>query len=296
MISTNEQNTSIPYRDLNYIENNSLPFEIQHFIKRKNDKIDLNDYDPHRHNFYVLSLMNEALGENSVDFIKFSSNKKIKKIILLIRPEQVHISEKVISADVMLLRFSKDFLQTDKYPVLNETENVNLLRLKPKEYDSIYALALKIYEEFYSSAEWKFEIIQSYLNSILVLLSRSYLSNKLAQKENSVFEDLTSKFQKLVNEKYITIRKVDEYANLLFVSPGHLNDTVKAKIGKTAKEIILERLMLEAKRLLYYNDNSIKEISDILEFNDVSYFSRFFKNSTGESPLEFRQKFREKSQ
>ncbi len=286
---------NIPYRNLDYIENNELPFEIQHFIKRKNDKMESTDENPHRHNFYILSFVNEAIGGGSVDFQKYYSKKTVKKVVMLIRPEQVHISGKIVYADTVLLRFTRDFLQSDKYPLLDENQNINLINLKPDDYDSIYSLVMKIYDEFYSAGEWKFEIIQSYLNTILVLLSRAFIRSAPLNKKKNISDSLVTRFQKLVNEKFISMRKVEKYAELLFVSSGHLNDSVKDNTGKTAKEIISERISLEAKRLLYYNDNSIKEISDLLEFNDVAYFSRFFKNITGLSPQDFRSKFRKKS-
>ncbi len=285
----------IPYRDLDYIKDNPVSFEIQHFIKKPKDKMPHDEEGTHRHNFYILAFVNEAVGGSSVDFKTFLTKEKVKKIAMVIRPEQVHIPKEVISADTMLMRFTKDFLQSDRFPILDENENVNLIRLTQKEYDTVYRLVENVYEEFYSNGEWKYDIIQSHLNSILALLSRFYLNKKPKEKLKDQNDDIPAKFKKLVNENYISTRKVEDYASKLYVSAGHLNDLVKQKTGKSAKDLINERLLLEAKRLLYYNDNSIKEICEILQFNEMAYFSRFFKNHTGKSPNDFRLKFLRKN-
>lgn len=214
---------------------------------------------------------------------------------MIIRPEQVHIQKEIISADTMLMRFTKDFLHSDRYPILDENENVNLIRLTQEEYDKVYRLVENVCEEFYSNGEWKYDIIQSHLNSILALLSRFYLNKKTKEKLKDQNDDIPAKFKKLVNENYISTRKVKDYASKLFVSAGHLNDLVKQKTGKSSKDLINERLLLEAKRLLYYNFNSIKEICEILQFTEMAYFSRFFKNHTGKSPNDFRLKFLRKN-
>jgi AraC-like DNA-binding protein len=76
---------------------------------------------------------------------------------------------------------------------------------------------------------------------------------------------------------------------MLHVTTNHLNETVKGTLGQPAGMIIRERLLLEAKRLLRYSDSPVAEIATHLNFEDPSYFSRFFKKHTGFSPSEFRE-------
>lgn len=99
-------------------------------------------------------------------------------------------------------------------------------------------------------------------------------------------------FTQLVNAHYLTHRQVQDYADSLGVSAGHLSDTVSGLTGLTAIGIIHQRTVLEAKRILIHTDQTVSQIASALAFDDPSYFGRFFKRMTGETPQQFRQTFR----
>ncbi|MDQ3073368.1 MAG: helix-turn-helix transcriptional regulator [Bacteroidota bacterium] len=82
------------------------------------------------------------------------------------------------------------------------------------------------------------------------------------------------------------------YAEHLGISEKHLNELSKTYTGKKISEVIHERLMLEAKRLLLHSALSVKEIGYFLSFEDPSYFTRFFKRKAGKSPARFRNEIR----
>lgn len=73
---------------------------------------------------------------------------------------------------------------------------------------------------------------------------------------------------------------------------GHLSEVVKAQSGKPAIKHIHERLVLEARRLLFHTPESLKEIAFNLGFSEASYFTRFFKRETGLTPAEYRTSIR----
>ena len=79
-----------------------------------------------------------------------------------------------------------------------------------------------------------------------------------------------------------------EYAGLLFVTPNHLNAVCKEVLGRSAGEVIRDRVILEAKRLMVNQELSISEIAYKLNFPDNSYFSKFFSKYAGVSPEKFR--------
>ena len=95
-------------------------------------------------------------------------------------------------------------------------------------------------------------------------------------------------FKSLLNKKYKEITSVNDFANLLNITPNYLNIIVKETTGLTANELLHKRIILEAKRLLINNQLDIVQIAFELGFKDGSYFARFFKRSTGLSPTEFR--------
>jgi AraC family transcriptional activator of pobA len=82
-----------------------------------------------------------------------------------------------------------------------------------------------------------------------------------------------------------------DFAKILNTTPQNLNAACRRQIGKNAKEPILHQLLLESKRYLLHTENTLNEISTILQFNDTSYFVKFFKRKEGLSPLQFRKKY-----
>jgi len=100
---------------------------------------------------------------------------------------------------------------------------------------------------------------------------------------------LISKFNKLVDENFIKLSLPKHYAALLYVTPNYLNMTSHKILGKTAGEVIRERKLKEAKRMLANFDLNISQIAYDLNFSDPSHFSKFFKKYTSKSPEYFRR-------
>ena len=127
---------------------------------------------------------------------------------------------------------------------------------------------------------------------MLTYLSRLYLE-QFNSSDNSADKNLLKNYQAKINESFREWKEVGDYASQLNISPGHLSDIVKLQSGKPAVKHIHERLVLEAKRLLFHTNTSLKEIAFDLGFSDASYFNRFFKRETNETPAEYRSKIRE---
>jgi AraC family transcriptional activator of pobA len=85
-------------------------------------------------------------------------------------------------------------------------------------------------------------------------------------------------------------QQVSDYARLLHISPNHLNKCVKLVTGQSARELLDEMVLLEAKLLLAQTDLSISEIAYKIGKQSPGNFTRFFRNKTGFSPKLFRQK------
>jgi AraC family transcriptional regulator, transcriptional activator of pobA len=113
--------------------------------------------------------------------------------------------------------------------------------------------------------------------------------NLLEQNTKTPNQSLFQKYIQLVNNFYIEKRTVEEYAALLFVTPNHLSQAVKATTQKNASSFINERLVREAKLLVKHTDFSIAEIAYQLNFSDPANFGKFFKKHTDFTPIEFRK-------
>ena len=101
--------------------------------------------------------------------------------------------------------------------------------------------------------------------------------------------DIVRRFYILVDQNFREKKQVQDYANLLFRSPKTLSNLFSSCGVPSPLRIIHERVEAEAKRLLLYTPKSAKEISELLGFEDLSTFSRFFKKMTGESVSDFRK-------
>lgn len=101
-------------------------------------------------------------------------------------------------------------------------------------------------------------------------------------------------FNQLVDKYYYQIHQVKEYAEILGESPVQLNRAIKTVTGKTASDLIIERLILEAKRLLLFSDLSNKEVAYKLNYEDPSCFACIFRRKTGFTPSAFRAKMKDK--
>ncbi len=99
---------------------------------------------------------------------------------------------------------------------------------------------------------------------------------------------LAWRFRVAVAQNFPRLRLAGEYAQMLKISRQQLNDEVMRQLGCTASEVIHDRTILEAKRLLVHTALTISEIAYELQFQDPSYFVRFFRRLTGVTPRRFR--------
>jgi len=104
--------------------------------------------------------------------------------------------------------------------------------------------------------------------------------------------DLVRRFDALVERDHAKHRAVADFAAELGVTPTHLSRTVKAVTGRTAGEVVHDRLLLEARRQLVFSDAPISDIAWQLNFSTPTYFTRFFSGLTGETPSVFRARMR----
>lgn len=102
---------------------------------------------------------------------------------------------------------------------------------------------------------------------------------------------LICRFQQLVEEKFSEQKSLSFYARALSITPNYLSILCKRTLKVPALTFIQNRLLLEAQSLLQVSGRSVKEIAFELGFNELSYFSAFFKSKTGQSPRQYKNAF-----
>jgi AraC family transcriptional activator of pobA len=165
-----------------------------------------------------------------------------------------------------------------------------LFQVDKVEMDAIVSHALQIDRELQQARSGRVKAVQMHLYLMLLEAKRSYERQHLhpvydAQDAGA----MVRRFRKLIAQKYLELRQVSGYADLLNVTPNHLNRVVKQVTGETASRMIQEMLLEEAKNLLKYTNQTVAEIAYKLDFGDPGTFGRFFKKTSGgQTPLEYR--------
>lgn len=132
-------------------------------------------------------------------------------------------------------------------------------------------------------------IIAQYMR-VLVVMLRLYISHEdpaIAAPDRD--HDLLVRYRALLEEHFRSQRSLNFYAGTLAITPTRLNNACKARAGKTASELLYERIVMEAKRYLVYTESSIAQVAHLTGFDDPAYFNRFFTQRVGVSPGTFRK-------
>lgn len=135
-------------------------------------------------------------------------------------------------------------------------------------------------------------IIMRFLVSAFTLeLNKIFTAREKSDRSKiSRQEDILWRFLTLLKQYHKEERSVNFYADKMCISPKHLSAVIKQMSHKTAHELIADFVTMTAKRLLKTTTMSIQEISDELNFANQSFFGKFFKQNTGESPSAYRRK------
>jgi AraC-like DNA-binding protein len=143
-------------------------------------------------------------------------------------------------------------------------------------------------EEFSTPDTIQGDMLQMLLKRMIILSTRLAKEQLIVQTLDNDQIDVIRKFNYLVDLNFKTKRRVSDYAEMLFKSPKTLSNLFAIYNQRSPQQIILDRIALEAKRLINYTDKQNQEIAYELGFNDPAHFSRFFKKMTQMSPSEYR--------
>ncbi len=164
-----------------------------------------------------------------------------------------------------------------------------MVKLTEKERKSFELHFMFLEEEFGTNDAIQGEMLRVLLKRLLIksvrLLKKTIVDPTLKQPKM----DIIRQFNLLVEAHFREKHNVSAYADLLNKSPKTLSNLFAKYNSKTPSQVINDRIILEAKKLLLMSEKSSKEIAFALGFNEASHFSRFFKNHAGESPNHFKK-------
>jgi AraC family transcriptional activator of pobA len=274
--------TNIPIYDICSLTNNRQDdILISRFAEYLS--VHKNLFIPHKHSFYHLVYFTKGAGSQTIDFeyVPVKPNQ-----IYFMMPGQVHNWNFEGEVDGYIINFSAAFFQSfllksgylDELPFFSGIVADSVFEVPIDKQPIIAGLFEELIIENGNQEPFKADMIRA-------VLLKLFIGDSVPAYNYTLLRN----FQKLIEKNYTTLKLPREYAELLFITPNHLNALCSATLGIPAGEVIRNRIALEAKRLLINRELAIAEIADQLNFADNSYFTKFFKKQAGLTPEEFRK-------
>jgi AraC-like DNA-binding protein/mannose-6-phosphate isomerase-like protein (cupin superfamily) len=253
-------------------------------------------YKPHKHDFYFVIICTKGKGTHWIDFIEY----EIKPgAVFIISPGKGHSFVHSEDAEGFVFFHTKDFYElhsTSKklveYPFYYSNYNTPLIQIDKKSINRILPVFKEILEEYRSKQLMKFNRLFVLVELLYIDLLRLYVPLEQIEKQNQNYLIKLHKLEELIEGNFISIKLPAQYADLMSMSVKQLNRICKECLNKSTSDLISDRIVLEAKRLLVYSSLTISEIAEEIGYTDISYFSRLFKKKTGKTPVNFLKEIR----
>ena len=245
----------------------------------------------HRHDFFLILALKKGAGSHEIDFESYNI---LDQSVFFIRPGQVHQLTLKARSTGFLVQFKYDFYSprsNGSNVIMRKASNKNSWRLDATRYKKLHSILTYIFQEYNDKQEGYQEIIKANLDIFFTELTRQK-SKTLAEKIDPYAQERLDELLELIEAHVYSHKQVSQFADMLNLSSYQLNAITKAMLNKTCSELINEHIILESKRNLLATTNQVSQIAYQLGYEDVSYFIRFFKKHTGQSPDVFRRNFR----
>jgi len=271
-------------------ERKSQQFQVEIFDAKRHFSVKY----PHRHDFFEVLFLQKGSGYHVIDDNKYEIKPPC---VFFMSPGQAHKLELSHDIEGYIFIFTSDFYLLNRsnqdslieFPFFYtiHQDNPPLLVNNESDVRFLETLFRQGIAEIEQSGDHISEMLRAILDLILTTCSARYpLNDNLLNKGKGQF--LVKRFFHLIEENKQKNLLLSDYANIIGVTANHLTQTVKVLTGKTSLQIIKAKQLLEIKRLLVHTNLNISEIGNQLNFQDQSYFSKFFKRETGLTPLQYR--------
>ena len=262
--------------------------EVRHHSQEKLERFD--HATPHRHDSHEIILLTSGQMHQKID----GEESTIKSgDLCLIAKGQVHAVTNMQDVSMWVLFFAEENLGEDISLLVLSLFNLqaeHIFNLSQNEQFFMMSLfqAMNILDEEDNDSHLKAELFQHYLSTILLRIER-LRQQTLGERNPKKLERYAKvqQFLALLQIHYKEHHGVKFYADTLGLTRRKLATLCQDVIGKRAKDVIAERLNLEARRLLRFQNLSAKEVAYQLGFDEPSYFARFFRKLNGVSPSQF---------
>lgn len=241
----------------------------------------------HRKAYYFFLFMVDGCTQHRVDLQQFDIHTNE---LLIVLPHQMHeLPKSKHGSDYFKIGFDESCLSLlpKQYPFLVNPLNTQKVAFSPAaaaRLKSIFEMLLELLSVMNTDPE----LILAHLNSLLTEINAAYFNADRLPADEKLSKYID--FKVFVENNLTDHPTIREIAEKLAINTNSLYSIVKQYSGLSPKEFMINRLILEARRRLYYGENtSVKTLAFELGFNDPEYFSRLFRKVTGKTIAAFFQ-------
>ncbi|MES2458908.1 MAG: helix-turn-helix transcriptional regulator [Bacteroidota bacterium] len=246
---------------------------------------------PHRDGGYTFIIQEEGNTDIEIDFQTYRIEAPS---IVFIKPDQVHRLIAFGHASVSTSIITEENLRPEYLSLLQALAPVKPLPVTAETMlvlSETAALCMKLSEK--KEEKLYNTILQESCNTMVAIVISQYMAIAEPTDHSNRIEVITRSFKVALENDFKKVKNPAAYAGLLNISTSYLNECVKGTTGRSVTAHIQQRIILEAKRLLFHSSRSVKEIAAELGYDDYSYFIRLFVKVAGSTPMNFRENNRE---
>lgn len=241
-----------------------------------------------RHAHHSFFLLEHGMVFMEIDFQKYTI---LPSTVIYMHPNQVHRTIAFDDVTVSSWAISNENMNPEYLKLLENIAPAKPLLLDQETFSMLsemITLGIRLSER--KNDRLYHSLLKDSCHTLVALAVSQYLEQAQSIDKLSRFEIVTKAFRELLERNYTQLKRPAAYAQKQNISTPYLNECVKNTTGHSVSYHIQQRIILEAKRLLYHSDKSVKEIAIALGYEDYPYFSRLFTKVTGMSALTFRNK------
>jgi AraC family transcriptional activator of pobA len=277
---------------------------VHQLKERGNHGVEIHRYDPdglkkqgailgpHRDDHYIFFLVTQGKASLMIDFKRM---RLVTNSLYYVLPGQVHHGVANESASGWFIAVDTALVTQDYRDIFENKFTLQqpclLTQTQMQQYHNLLYLLQQRYEDDETSAFY-LPVVHSLMQSFIGMAAACYAQETAQDVKVSRLAQLSQQFKQLLTQHIISQKSPSAYAGMLNVSETYLNESLKKTTGFPVSYWILTEVMLEAKRLLYYSQQNVKQIAHTLGYDDHTYFSRLFKKAERITPLQFRAMYR----